>query len=92
MFERNQLHDDDAVMRSLGNRKMEVARQPREAVEIVDLRFRFGQQSAQGGNILVGCVLRCQLGAERLDRALRIHDLGRADTGEVELHRKRLGE
>ena len=33
-----------------------------------------------------------KLGGERLDRALRVHDLGRADAGEVELHRERLGE
>jgi len=33
-----------------------------------------------------------ELGGERLDRALRVHDLGRAHAGEVELHRERLGE
>ena len=37
-------------------------------------------------------VLGRKLGGERFDRALRVHDLGRADAGEIELHRERLGE
>ena len=37
-------------------------------------------------------VLGGKLGGERLDRALRVHDLGRADAGEIELHGERLGE
>ena len=37
-------------------------------------------------------VLGRKLGGKRLDRALRVHDFGGADAGEVELHRERLGE
>ena len=37
-------------------------------------------------------VLGRKLGGERLDRALRVHDLGGAHAGEVELHGERLGE
>ena len=33
-----------------------------------------------------------KLGGEAFDGALRVHDLGGADAGEVELHRERLGE
>ena len=40
----------------------------------------------------VGGVLGRKLGGEAFDGALRVHDLGRADAGQIELHRERLGE
>ncbi len=50
------------------------------------------QQPAQLGDVLACCVLGRELGAERFDGALRVHDLGGAHAGEVELHGERLGE
>ena len=46
----------------------------------------------QPRDVLVGGVLGGKLGGEAFDGALRVHDLGGADAGEVELHRERLGE
>ena len=43
-------------------------------------------------DVVVGGVLGGKLGGEAFDGALRVHDLGGADAGEVELHRERLGE
>ena len=42
--------------------------------------------------VLGGGVDRGELGGVAFDRALRVHDLGGADAGEVELHRQRLRE
>ena len=47
---------------------------------------------AQFGDVVGGGVLGGEFGAERFDRALRVHDLGGGDAGEVELHRERFGE
>ena len=51
-----------------------------------------GDQLAQPCDVLVGRVLGRELGGEAFDRALRVHDLGGGDAGEVELHGERLGE
>ena len=50
------------------------------------------QQGAQLGDIGGGRILGGELGAERLDRALRVHDLGGGNAGEIELHGERFGE
>ena len=47
---------------------------------------------AQPRDVGVGGVLGGELGGQALDGALRVHDLGGGDAGEVELHRQRLGE
>ena len=47
---------------------------------------------AQPRDVVVGGVLGGKLGGEAFDGALRVHDLGRRDAGEIELHGERLGE
>ena len=39
VFERHELHQDDAIVRGLGNGEMKIARQAREFIEIADCRF-----------------------------------------------------
>ena len=92
VLKRDQLHDQHAVVRCFGDREVEIARQAREDIEIAHDGFRVGEQLAQFGDVVGGRVLGGELGAERLDRALRVHDLGGGDAGEVELHGERFGE
>ena len=92
VLERDELHQNDAIVRGLGHGEMEIARQPREFVEIADRRFGFTQQPAQFFDILRRGVFGGEFGAKRLNGALRIHDFGRAHAGEVELHGERFGE
>src|SRR5947209_15931774 len=55
-------------------------------------RLGLGEQARELGVIQGGRMLGRKFGCERLNRALRVHDLGRAHAGEVELHGERLGE
>src|SRR5262249_59770145 len=79
-------------MRSLGDRKMEIARQSSEFIKVTDRGFGLAQQPPQFCKIGRGCVFRRELGAKRLDRALGVHDLCGSDTSEIELHSESLGE
>ena len=45
VFERYELHDEHTVVRGLGDREMEIARQPGEGVEIADRLFGVAQQA-----------------------------------------------
>ena len=54
--------------------------------------FRFGDQAAQLCDVGGRGVFGGELGAQRLDRALGVQDLGGGNAGEVELHGERLGE
>ena len=93
VLQRDELHHQHAVVRGLGDRQVEVAARagcrPRR-------RRSSPRPSAssclQPRDVGVGGVLGRELGGEAFDRALRVHDLGGGDAGEVELHRERLGE
>ena len=93
VLQRDELHHQHAVVRGLGDREMEVAPSCGEAGGVVDGSLRLRRASCRSlRDVLVGGVLGRKLGGEAFDRALRVHDLGGADAGEVELHRERLGE
>ena len=92
VLQREQLRHQHAVVRGLGDREMEVAAGAGVGRRVVDDRFRLVEQARSFAMVGGGRVLGGELGGERLDRALRVHHLARADAGEVELHRERLGE
>ncbi len=92
VLKRYELHDQHAVVRRFGDREVEIARQAREDIEIAHDGFRISEQLAQFGDIVGGRVLGREFGAQSFDRALRVHDLGGGDAGEVELHGECLGE
>jgi hypothetical protein len=71
---------------------MEIARQAREGIEVAHDVLGLTQQAAQFGDIGGGGVLGGEFGAQCFDGALRVHDLGRGDAGEIELHGERFGE
>ena len=87
-----ELAAEHAIVRSLRDREVKVARQPGEGIEVADRLFGLTQQSAQFGDVGGGRILGGELGAERLDGALRIHDLGGGNAGEIELHGERFRE
>ena len=58
VLERNELHDKHAIVRSLGDREVEVARQPGEGIEIADRLSGLTQQDAQLGDVGASCVFR----------------------------------
>src|SRR6185312_4174841 len=92
MLERNELDDQHAVMRGLRDRKVKIARQPGEAVEVCGRFFGLAQERAQFRDVGGGRVFSGKLSAERLDRPLRVHDLCGRYAREVELHGERLCE
>ena len=92
VLERDKLHHEHAIVRSLRDREVKVARQPGEGIKVADGLFGLTQQGTQLGDVGGGRILGGELGAERLDRALRIHDLGGGNAGEVELHGERFRE
>ena len=92
MLQRDELHHQHAVVRGLGDGEMECRAKLGGAGGVVEARLGFDDDLPKLGDVLVGGVLGRQLGGEAFDGALRVHDLGGADAGEVELHRERLGE
>ena len=71
---------------------MEFRAELREALGVVDRGVRLVDQRAHPRDVRLGGVLGGEFGGEAFDGALRVHDLGGADAGEVELHGERLGE
>ncbi len=92
MLQRDQLRQQHAIVRGLRHREMEVAAGARVGRVVVDHGLGFGDEARELGVVGGGRVFGGKLGRERFDRALRIHDLGGGDAGEVELHGQRLGE
>ncbi len=92
MIERDELYDQHAVVGRLGDREMEIAARARIRVGVIDQAFRFREQPLQPCVVGWRRVLRGKLGRERFDGALRVHHLGGADAGKIELNCERLRE
>src|SRR5215212_2339719 len=71
---------------------MEIAARARVGRRVIDDRLRFGEKTLELRVVGRRCVLGGEFGRKRFACALRVHDLGRAYAGEVELHGERLGE
>ena len=92
VLQRDQLHHQHAVVRGLRHREVKLGAELREALGVVDRGVRVVDQLRASRDVRLGGVLGGELRGEAFDGALRVHDLGGADAGEVELHGERLGE
>ena len=92
MLKRDELHDQHAVVRSLGNGEVEFAPAARISRHVVDLAFGFRDKLAQARMVRGGCIDRGELGRKRFDCTLRLHDLADRHPGQIELNRERFGK
>ena len=92
VLQRDELHHQDAVVRRLGDGKVEFARDAGERADVVDPALGIGDERAQPGVIVGGRIGGGELRRQAFDGALRVHDLADRDAGKVELHGERLGE
>jgi hypothetical protein len=92
VLQRNELHHQHAVVRGLGDGEMKRRAQLGKSRRIAECSAGLVDERAQSGQVRFGGVFGGEFRGQRLDRALRVHDLGRPDAGEVELHRQRLRE
>jgi hypothetical protein len=92
VLQRDQLHDQHAIVRGIGNREMELAPESGERGHVVAPALGIGDELAQPGVILGRGIDRGELGGKAFDGALCVHDLGDRHAGEIELHGQGFGE
>jgi ABC-type nitrate/sulfonate/bicarbonate transport system permease component len=88
----DELHDEHAVVRALGDGEMEIAAGARVRWRIVDAALRLGEPPRETAAFQRRGALGRELRGQAFDRALRIDDLLCRDAGQLELHGESLGE
>ena len=88
----NELNDEHAVVRALGNADVKIAAGPREGGAVAHVPLSLGKEPAEAHALGGRRPLGSELGGEALHRALCIDDFPGRHAGELELHGERFGE
>ncbi len=86
------MYDEHTVVRGFRDRNVKVATRSCEGRRVLGLFVRIGEQLLEPCVFGGGCMFRSQFDRHAFCRALRVQDLGGADTGEIQLNGEGFGE